>query len=243
MLAAFSALVSCHKKDNPQGTGTFYFHIHSNIGTNEVANSATLYADGTGRHFSLSTAQLYISNVRLTNAGGTTVTILNAFVLTALDSEQYLIGTAPAGTYTGVKFDVGLDAATNATTPSSHPAPSPLNNSDMWFGSTDHGYMFIKIQGTADTTPGQTGGNLVPFSYEIGSASNLRTVTMPVRTGSNAPYVLTSGGTQFIHMICDYGKMLSGIDFKTQDSTDAHLNPSIATAIANNVQNAFEYEE
>ncbi len=240
---------SCHKTSSDSAaTGTFYFHLHTNIDTNEVDDSTALYRDATGRHFGLTVPQFYISGVTLQNAKGTSYTIPNAYILKDLDSEEYIIGTAPVGVYTSVTFNVGLDASANATSPSSYSPGSPLANSSMWYGNTAQGYMFMKLQGFADTTLGQIGTNLVHFSYEIGGSSHLKSITMPTRgTGAYAsylPYTLVAGGTQYIHIICDYGALLFPIDFKTQDSTDSHsLRPGIADTIANNMQQLFHYEE
>ena len=247
---AFLLIISgtaCHKT-NIIATGTFRFHLHSNIDTNEIADSSFLYRDAMGRHFSLNIPQFYISGVTLVNANGNNYTIPNVYILKTLDSEEYLIGTAPVGTYTSVIFNVGLDVAANSGQPSGYTVGNPLAQSSMWFGNTTKGYMFMKLQGLADTTALQTGMNPVPFSYEIGSAANLKQVTMPVRGSgsysSYTPYILTAGSTQYIHMICDYGKLLSVVNFSTQDSTDTYnINPTLATTIANNIPAMFKYEQ
>ena len=69
------SLGSCGRKDKGTSTGTFYFHIHTNIDTSEVEDVSELYRDASGRHFSLSTAQLYISGVTLHNVNGSSYTI------------------------------------------------------------------------------------------------------------------------------------------------------------------------
>ncbi len=235
---------SCHKKNTEASKGTFYFHIHTDIDTNEVESSTELYRDASGRQFGLTTAQVYISNVMLHNVNGTMYTIPGAVVLKSIDSEEYLIGKAPVGTYDQVMFTVGLDATTNALQPTAFTNTGYVSNTDMWFGSTSQGFMFMKLQGMADTSAHQTGTNLVNFSYEIGSAANLKTVTMLMRTGALAPYVLTKDGNQFIHMSCDYGALLSVVNFSTQDTTNTYtINPSLSATIANNIPNLFQYEE
>ena len=238
-------LVSCKKddKNSSPATGTFYFHIHTNIDSNEVDDTSMYYADATGRHFALSHAQFYISNVTLKNANGTSY-LIPTYLLKTIDSEDYLIGTAPVGTYTGVSFVIGVDASANSIIPSSYPATSALANTSMWFGDATKGYMFMKVEGFADTTAAQTGTTRKYFSYEIGAARNLKTITMPSRSGIYAPYILQANGTQYIHLICDYGKLLTGIDFKTRDTTNTYvINPTLADSIANNTANFIHYEE
>jgi len=242
--------MSCKKTtSNPTAaTGTVWIHLHTNIDSNEVDDTAGLYTDANGRRLGLSVAQFYISNVVLTNVNGSKYTIQNAHVLKNIDSEAYIVGTAPIGTYNAATFDVGLDDATNALQPTAFTTTGYIPNSTMWYGNTTQGYMFMKLQGFADTSAAQTGANLAHFSYEIGSSANRKTVTMPTRgTGNYASYpvyTLLSGGTMYVHVICDYGKLLSVVNFKTQDATDTYTtNPSLATTIANNIPNMFRYEE
>ena len=244
---------SCKKKNTPAATGTFYFHLHTDIDTNEVDDTTALYRDATGRHFGLSVAQLYISGITVHNVNGTMYTIPGAIVLKNIDSEQYVIGQAPVGTYDYVVFNVGLDAATNTLQPAGFSTTGYIPNTGMWFGNTTQGYMFMKIQGFADTTTAQTGTNLVNFSYEIGSSANLKSVTLPARgTGAYAayaPYILSANGTNYIHLIGDYGALLSVVNFKHNnapgtDTTDTYnINPALSTTIANNIPNMFHYEE
>jgi hypothetical protein len=251
ILAIFTGANSCKKKSEPAAMGTFYFHIHTKIDTNEVANGNTLYRDSTGRHFSLSVAQFYISGVKLHNVTGSYYTIPNSIVLKSLDSEQYVIGQAPAGTYDGVSFTVGLDPATNVKTPGEFSNTGYIANSSMWFGNTTDGYMYLQAQGMADTTATQTGANLVPFSYklgampELGGDLDLKTVTMSMRTGALKPYTLFGGSSSYIHLNCDYGKLLSGVNFKSQDSADTHSsnNTNTAIGIAGKIPDMFLYEE
>lgn len=241
---SFTTITSCKKKDTTPATGTFYMHIHANIDTNEVDNNDTLYKDASGRRFSLSVANFYMSNISIHNVNGSTYTFSGAKILVSIDGEQYLVGQAPIGTYDYVTFDIGLDAATNALAPTGFTANGTASNTTMWYGSASQGYMFMKIHGMVDTA----GPYVQPISYEIGSASNLRTVTLPTRgTGgysSYSPYTLLSGGAQYVHVVCDYGALLSVVDFKTQRSTNSYtVNPSLATTIANNLSNFVRYEE
>lgn len=233
---------SCHKSSGSGDIGTFYFHLHTNIDTNEV-DSGVIYADTFYyRSFSLTVPQFYISGVVLHNVNGTTYKIPNVYILKTLDSEEYVIGNAPIGVYDSVSFYVGIDAATNhSATPSSEPATSALSRSDMWYGSTSKGYMFMKVQGMYSSLIGWSNRS---FSYEIGSDANLKQVSMPKRA-TNATYALTKGGTQYIHIICDYAKLLSCINnFMTADSTDTYTqSPGLADTIANNIPYMFRYEQ
>ena len=242
-----TGLVSCKKSDSGTtgSTGTFYLHLHTNIDTSEVDDTAALYPDASGRHFGLNTAQLYISNIMFHNVNGSMTNVPGAVILKNIDSEQYVIGTVPVGTYDYIMFDVGLNGTTNALAPTAFNNNGYVSNNTMWFGNSTAGYMFVKLIGLADTSTAQNGSGMVPFSYAIGSAANLKTVTLPTRSGTSLqPYILTANNTNFVHLIADYGKLLSGVNFNTQTQTDTYTtNPGLAGSIANNIPNMFSYEE
>ena len=241
---ACMGMAGCTKKSNTSSTGTFAFHLHTNIDTNEVDDTSVLYRDAMGRHFSLSTAQFYITSVTVHNVTGADYTIQAPYILKDIDSEQYIIGAAPVGTYTSVTFTIGYNAAASIT------APAGAAAAGMAYSDASEGYMAMKLQGKADTSAAQNGTGTVPFLYELGFPIGIKTVTLPARgTGTGAasaltPYILTAGGTTYIHVICDYGKLLPVVDFKTQDTTNSFsINPSLALTIGNNIANMFYYEE
>lgn len=242
---------SCKKSSNSTtDSGTFYFHLHTNIADSTIADSLTYYPDTLGRYLALTVPQFFISNVMLINASGNMVSMGNVHILKGLDSEDYVIGKAPVGTYIAAMFNVGLDATTNALPPTTNFTPNSwLPESGMWYGSTSMGYMAMKVQGMYDTTATHSKLNPINFSFEIpNSMTSSASITLPNRgTGAWAGYpiyVLTKGGTQYVHIICDYAKLLSVLNLKTQNITDGmNTNVSIATALAAQVPNMFRYEQ
>lgn len=237
---------SCRKKDSATSTpptpkGDLYFHLHTNIDTTE-ADSGVVYHDATGRNFQLNIAQFYLSGIALKKADGSVYNIGGAYVLKTLSEEVYMVASGvPAGNYSSVSFNVGIDAPTNQTDPSSHTAgPLAMQNPSMWFGTTSQGYIFVNVQGLADTSTANTGTVNYPFSYKLGTGSLLRTVNMPMQAFS-----VVANQSAVIHLIADYGKLLEGINFKTQNSATPFGNGaelSTASQIANNIQHMFRYE-
>lgn len=162
------------------------------------------------------------------------------FLLKTIAQEGYLLGNVPAGNYLSATFDVGIDAATNQTAPSAYAASSPLSSQtpSMWFGSTSQGYMFVNITGLADTSAGNNGSVNYPFSYQLGGSSMLKTVTLPDQPLTVAVETIPS----YIHIIADYGKLLQGVNFKTQNNATPFVNAGVANQIANNIPTMFRYE-
>jgi hypothetical protein len=238
---------SCRKKDTTTSTpptpkGDLYFHLHTNIDTTE-ADSGIVCSDAAGRKFQLNIAQFYLSGIALKKTDGSVYNISGAYVLKTISEEVYMVASGvPAGNYSSVSFNVGIDASTNQTDPASHsPGPLAMQDPSMWFGSTSQGYIFVNVQGLADTSATHTGTVNYPFSYKLGTSSLLRTVNMPSQAFS-----VVANQSAVVHMVADCGKLLEGVNFKTQNSATPFGNAaevSTAAQIANNIQNMFRYEE
>ena len=271
---SFSTLciTSCKKSSNNSGSadsGTFYFHLHTQIADTTIGgnvggsdSNATgpgaspwyyLY-DTAGPRILLKVPQFFISNIMLVNATGTVLTLNNVVLLKGLDSEDYYCCKVPIGTYTSARFTVGLSAANNALPPATtfvtSGNPYPVESS-MWTGATSTGYYGMLVQGQYDTTNAHTGINPIDFNFQLPNSltsAAANQVMLPTRgTGvwANYPvYVLTKGGTQYVHILCDYGKLLSVINLKTSYETNGTtINPLVADTLANEIPNMFRYEQ
>ena len=240
---------SCKKKtDSPtpssttstsSSNGVLYFHLHTDIDTNEYSYGDTI-KNADGRKMTISIAQLYISGVKLYKTDGTSVSV-PGFVLKNIDSEQFIVGSAPAGNYSYVSFNVGLDSLTNSKDPSIYSTSNPLGSHtpSMWFGSTQKGYIFVNVKGTIDTSAAKNGKADYPFSFQIGSNALLQSVTM-----SSSPFTIYPNSPQEVHLNVDYAKLLKGLDLKTENMTDTYLkNPSVASKVAKNISSMFSYEK
>lgn len=69
---------------------------------------------------------------------------------TTVETNTTVRGTAPAGEYTGIRFDVGLPFEQNHL--NADEAPAPLNTTAMWW-SWASGYKFAKIDVSNDLPP------------------------------------------------------------------------------------------
>src|ERR1700757_2964315 len=157
LVVCILSFFSCKKKDSPvtpppTPMGTIAFHLHTNIDTTEADSGVVAY-----------------------KTDGTAEPISNAYILKNISQEEYIIGQVPAGNYSRISFNVGLDAATNATNPSSHTGVLGIQNPAMWFGSTTQGYIFMNVQGYADTSAANNGQVNVPFNYQLGTSAMLKT--------------------------------------------------------------------
>ena len=230
--------------------------INGGLDSNTTGSYNPWYTDSLGRRIELFVPQFFISSIMLVNANGNMYPLTNVVLLKGLDSEDYYLAKAPVGTYVSAKFTVGLSNADDAISPSTdfltntNLTGSLLTfnqayptQSTMWNGSSYYG---MKITGAYDTSSGGTGLNPILFSFEL--PNNLTTqyqITLPTRgtaAANNYPvYVATAGSTNYIHILCDYGKLLAAINLKTSNQTS--VNPLIADTLAGNLPNMYRYEQ
>jgi len=223
-------------------TGTLLFHLHTYIGSNEVDAYNITYGTDAGRQISLSIAQVYISDIQVVKLDGTLINLPDTILLKTLADETYIAGKVPVGNYKGIRFKVGLSAATDAQNPVLSKDSAALNHSEMWFGSTapSDGHIFMNVQGTVDTTS-DLSESMQPFLYKIGTADNYVQVNMPEQKFS-----ILENQAEYGHMIFDCCKLFSGI--KLNDAANlsvagkADNNSALAQKIAANVPLMFRYE-
>ncbi len=253
-LALISALLiiasACNKKDNTTVTPTvdstrLYFHLHTNLDTNEVAAYNEVYEMESGRKISASIAQLYISNIQLVKEDGSLYSIPGAIIYKVQETEPYYLGMIPVGNYRSVRFHVGLDEATNALDAAANEA---LNHSEMWFGTAAQpgGYVYVNFAGKIDTTTNGDGTELQmqPFVYKLGTSTAYKEVDMP---DHDPAFNAEKDVIQYVHMTIDYSKLFDGVQLNNSANlsiTDAAANASaIGTTVQNNIPNMFSYEE
>ena len=244
VLAALIILSACHHSKNPPAPGQIGLHLHTMVDTNEVGALGTFYPEPHStlwKAISLNYAQFYISGISLQNPDGSWYPIPGAIVLKRYEIEDYYVASIPSGNYTSIRFYVGLDSATNATTPAQNnsAADSILSGNEnfMYFGA-GQGYKFMAFSGATRT--GTT--DSIPFTYQIGGNQNRQLITMPFLN-----YTVIPNQLLYVHIWCDYGRLLEGITINntTHNSGNSYgTGPQVTTAtlVADSIQNMFIYE-
>ncbi|MFY2563252.1 MbnP family protein [Corallococcus terminator] len=149
------------------------------------------YTTSGGDTLSLTQLRYWLSNVVLVKQDGTTTALTGSYHLMELIKAQQVEGTAspvtlpanrrerilasgvPAGTYTGIRFGLGVDAAYNDDLSRQagelHILRNMTSASWMWFTS----YIFTKTHGQYTKADGTSGA----FSWDTGTNANFRTVS------------------------------------------------------------------
>ena len=254
-------MTSCkHKNSNNPDSATFLFHFHTQIIDSTIGGNTDGYDSNTtgsfnyspwcfdslGRRVKLLVPQFFVSNIMLANANGTTLSLNNVVVLKGLDSEDYYLCKVPVGTYVSAMFTVGLSNADDVTPPATNfitdGVPYPLQSS-MWNGTNYYGMVVTGAYDPVATDTAVNPSGAIPFSFQIPNSLTAATqVSLPTRGSAAYPvYIASAGSTNYIHVLCDYGKLLSGINLATSNQTS--VNPLIADTLAARIPNMFRYEE
>jgi hypothetical protein len=223
-------------------TGTLLMHLHTYLEDQEVDLYNIDYTTSEGRTISLSTAQLYLSDIQLVRLDGSTYDVGSKKILKVFEAESYLIGEVPVGNYKTIKFKVGVDPTTNSQSPNLSTDSVILNKPSMWFNSSSQpdGYVFMNFQGKIDTSS-TLAETPVPFRYKIGTNANRVQITMPDKS-----FTVLKDQIVYSHILIDYYRLFNGIQLNQFNNlsvlTASDNSASIAAIIKNNISSIFIYE-
>jgi hypothetical protein len=184
--------------------------------------------------------QYYLSGFALRRSDSTWLEFPDAVVYADLERELrprwLLSSTVPAGTYTALRFKVGLDSLRNHSDPASWPPSHPLSllNSAHMHWNWNTGYIFFKMEGQYQRPSLPINGG---FSYHLGGDEMLRSVTLPF-----APMTL-EGNTADLSVHLRMRGFFDGTHthFITDSSSFSHssLGDRVASKLAYNLASAF----
>lgn len=169
---------------NPNKTTTVNFNLKAQIDGDPFV-VGDFYDYEQGDKIQLSTLNFYISEVTLLG-GSEEVQVLDIGEIDLYDNHKDLAGAmqgenmvfekVPTGTYTGVRFGIGVAANLNQTNPGDYENGHPLSNTGNYW-SWRETYIFAKFEGQLDTA-GNSQVNDVFFTYHPGEDAFYRTITL-----------------------------------------------------------------
>ncbi len=239
---------SC-KKDDPVATPpkdslpvkteqAFSFQLKQLVGESNLVYNQ-IFTDTTGRTFTLSDCRFYISNIVLIKNDNTEVPLTGKVILADPYQSVYALGNVPVGNYSGFRFLMGLDSATNHADPTQYPSDNPLSlqiNPMHW--SWNSGYLFMKMEGAVDTSANANQPPAVPMSFHIATDDITRSIQF-----YNHPFTVSTFAASKIKLVFDAKVMLNNIDLTTEYFTHS-TGPgrSLANKIADNWQGSFRID-
>jgi len=187
--------------------------------------------------------QYYLSGFALQRTDSSWLEFPNAVFYADLErqtlSRWRLAPSVPAGTYTALRFRVGLDSLLNHSDPASWPPSHPLSllSSAHMHWNWNSGYIFFKMEGQYQRPSMPVNGG---FSYHLGGDEMLRTVILPF-----SPLALEGPETDLsVHLQMRGFFDGSHTHYITDSSSFSHssLGDRVASKLAYNLASAFVWK-
>lgn len=170
--------------DNPadEETAPFVLDVKALINDEPLVLGDT-YQNGLDYHFNLTVLRFYLSHLTLVKPDGSEVEVKDVELLDLENHHavyqaqgEQISGTVPAGTYTALRFAIGVDSTLNHDDPAQYPSTHPLS---IYYGmhwDWNPGYIFLKLEGNADTVANGGGTLDRAFIYHVGADALYREV-------------------------------------------------------------------
>lgn len=242
LLALAVGFSSCTKKDNPNGTtttsdtGKVYMEFFNVVGSSNLSLNDQWYVNENGDSFTVSKLNYYISNVKLTGAGGTAdyaeTESYHLIEHSTAAQMAFNMGDVPAGKYSSVTFLIGVDSLRNVSGAQTGALDPALGN--FWAWNT--GYIMLKFEGKSPVSPNADSFLMYHCGGFSGENSVLHTVTLTF------PDVIevSKSKTPHIHLQADVLKMFKSpnvIDFSAVGTI--HMPGAMAKKLSDNYANMF----
>lgn len=185
-----------------------------------------------GRLLTLHSAHMYISEVTLLKADGTSQTFKDetSFTFEAKDAkgervphtvlekvflfrhsygqDEHFLGLVEAGEYTGIRFKMGLEGLNNRieaeqVSAAAHPLGSRGDFTTYW--SPEKGYIFLRLDGRVDTNHDDALD--ATWAVHLGTSEFVHTLEFA------HPFTLRTGESSEIHLDVNYAQFLAGLDY------------------------------
>ncbi len=185
--------------------------------------------------FKFEKIRFYLSNIRLrTVEGGEVVFNTEDNVSLVRWGEEEITAfkiSAPPGEFDQITIGCGLTPDINALSPDDFPSSHPLANDQNMYWEMATKYIFLKIEGFADTTGTNTGSFDCPFVYHVGLDENYYDGVITKN------FSIAEKGETDINLKLDIWKLWKGeytIDLRTNSKTMTLDNPELAHKIMDN---------
>lgn len=232
LLMAFGlfSLSSC-KDDDETTYGTLTLNIKAVYDGQPLQTFTTLPFDN-GEQIQLSLISLMLSDIDLLNQSVATrisdieLADLSFDNITAAQNGYTIKSMNIAtGSYSGIRFGIGVKPDINAMKPADFPSGNPLSNSTYYWIPWSS-YIFSKTEGLLDTLG--TGAMDLAFALHTGSDPLFRELE------GGLPILIEDQKETQLDIIIDYKLLLSGIDIKSNPLNHNPEDLATITALVNN---------
>ena len=177
LLIVVIALAGC-KGCKEEDTGNFTVNLQAFVGSSPLSFVNSIYTDSMSKEFYFSKLKFFLAHVKLVRADNSEIEIADAVFFDYGDNNwKSFSADVDAGTYKGIKFNVGLDVQQNSTNPDDYGSDVALGpHNDMYWSWLKH--RFIVLEGVADTAGNNFNGGVVSLAYHVGTDTCYKSVSI-----------------------------------------------------------------
>lgn len=199
-------------------------------GNNDLTLSQP-YAGPDGRNYQIDALKYYVCELSLIKPDNSVEQVKDVSLVDLYKPDSKTVaGEIEPGSYTGIKFGIGLDATKNHTDPSSYAIDHAMSTTTGMFWTWFTQYIFAKVEGYADTTGGFADQT---FLYHTGIDSLYREVEF-----TNMNIVVAEGESKSETITVDMQKLFFGdtdtIDVATEYITHTTDDVPLAIKVTDN---------
>ncbi len=257
-------LAACDASDPEDETVMLNLDIEPVISGQALSDDPSTIYTLNGQAMTFTSARFYVSEITLLAENGDEVRVkTEAVTLPAKDTDdnnvthtvdeqiilfkhdtgqrRYDLGEVPAGTYTGIRYKVGIDGLTNRVDPTQAPAGHPLaiqtDKGNHW--SWNAGYIYLRMDGQLDLDGDGTpeAGEDATWFVHLGTPNFLREVEL------STTFSLQGGNMHDLHLMVDYAKFIEDVDYTDPEQRDCHTanNLPVANKVGADISSAFMF--
>ena len=242
------ALPGC-KTDDPfvpqDGDATMNLNIYATVDDQDFV-LGDIYFDPSSYRYQPNLFRLYLSNITLIKDDSTEVMLEDVVLLDWQDNlagePQTVSIKAEPGTYTGIRFWLGVDQTLNDLGPTDYAPDHPLSLFQGTYWAWNTGYRFVMLEGEYDSIPNGSGTIPSINNFQLHLGTNFLYTEADL---SNAQQVvtLTAGTPVDYDLEVDVNKLFYNDQetLKLIDHPYNHTTEDTATAVKmiNNISKAF----
>lgn len=238
LLLLISGLVgfsSC--KDDETSYGTLTLNVKAEY-DGQPLKTFTTHPFDNGEQIQFSLISLLMSDIELVRESFSTRISRVELADMSFDNDTeanqgYVIQSmeVPTGTYSGLRFGIGVTPDLNSLTPSDFPSDNPLSNTSYYWvpwGS----YIFSKTEGLLDSL----GNSTFDLGFALHTGSDPLFVELE---GSSLSILIEDQKETSLDIVVDYKELLSGIDIKKNPLNHNPEDLATITALVNNYATAI----
>lgn len=228
---------SCSDEDptpNDGTSGEVVLKLDHRWNGNPFALNQSLTHPVSAEGLSFTTLKYYISNVELKSTEGDWHKATDQYFLAdaAQGENQLTVKNVPTGSYTDIRFMLGVDSLRNVS--GAQEGALAVSNNMFWSWNT--GYIFVKAEGTSSTS------NSGQFTYHLGGFSGPNAANPVIELSFNGALLEVEGGSApQVHLMVDPSHLWNGGE-TTASTPMVHMPGAKAKALMMAFKNGITWD-